>query len=316
MRALEQHAETDALDLADAQRVAGLEQTPRRCHGGRIVLGFEQAKRGATDGSHGRRRADVQAHQAQRFQVVLGQLQCDDRADGLDRVCCASIHAFVHLPRTGLQVGRPRGLVRQTGRLGTLLGDHRQVARGAKTSTSPWTPVSHPLHRQPRQRAWPVERKGVRGRVGAVSMRQAFQLAGHADERVVWLNARAGVRNAELGRVRHDVVDRAWAGQQRHLPSDRIDTRRLHAERGTDRADGLTGTHADMDAQAHDAQVRESTGLMRRCRRVEKPPTLDERRHGRLVQRRHLQVQVRQVVAALVAEHAPVEPVVQRAQLR
>jgi hypothetical protein len=29
--ALEQHAEADAFDLADAQSVAGLEQTPGRC---------------------------------------------------------------------------------------------------------------------------------------------------------------------------------------------------------------------------------------------------------------------------------------------
>ncbi len=64
--ALQQHPKADAFDLADAQSVAGLEQAPGGSFCGIVGLDVRADRR------HGCRRTDVQSHQAECLQVVLG----------------------------------------------------------------------------------------------------------------------------------------------------------------------------------------------------------------------------------------------------
>ena len=140
--------------------------------------------------------------------------------------------------------------------LGTLLGEYGQMAGRAERALATRPTIAHPLRRQPCQRARSIEGKRVRRRVGTVTVRQALELTGHANERVVRLDPGAGVRYAQLWRVHHDVVDRTGTGQQGHLARHRVHPRRLHAQRGTGRPHRLAGAETDVDADTQRAQAR------------------------------------------------------------
>ena len=67
------------------------------------------------------------------------------------------------------------------------------MAGRAERTLATWPTVAHPMRRQPRQRARSIEGKRVRRRVGTVAVRQALELTGHANERVVRLDPGAGL---------------------------------------------------------------------------------------------------------------------------
>jgi hypothetical protein len=90
--------------------------------------------------------------------------------------------------------------------------------------------------------------------VSPAPVRQALELAGYAHEPAVRLDASAGVGDPELGRMRHDLVNCARTGQQRHLARDCIDARSLPAKSLANRSHGLAGAHADVHAHTCGAQ--------------------------------------------------------------
>ena len=97
-----------------------------------------------------------------------------------------------------------------------------------------------------------------------VAVREAFEAPRDAHERVVRLDAGAGVSDAEFGPAHHDVLDRAGAREQRHLARHGVDARCLHTECRTNSAHGLPSAHAHMHSDADRAQVREFARGMRR----------------------------------------------------
>jgi hypothetical protein len=115
LRTLQQHAKAGALHLANAQRVAGLEQSP----GGRLRRFV--AFRLDSDRGHGGRGTDVQTHKPEGLQVVLGPLQREDRSTVIGQVARRGCIAVgIDGPASRLHVAGNCRLMRQCRRLHAL----------------------------------------------------------------------------------------------------------------------------------------------------------------------------------------------------
>jgi hypothetical protein len=122
----------------------------------------------------------------------FGPLQREDRSAALAQVARrGSIAVGVDGPTRGLHVAGCSRLMRQRRRLRAFFCDDSQVPRGAEGPPASWTTGAHPVRGQPVQNSRPVERKRVGGWMRAVAVRQAFEAARDAHERVVRLDAGA-----------------------------------------------------------------------------------------------------------------------------
>jgi hypothetical protein len=172
-----------------------------------------------------RRRTDVQTHQSECLEVVLGPLQREHRSAAIGQVASRGrIAVSIDGPASRLHVAGCCRLMCERRRLRALFRDNSQVPRRAERAPTSWTTGPDPVRRQPVEGSWAVERKCVGRRMGPVAVWQTFETAGHADQRVVRLDTGARVGDPELRRAHHHVLDCAGAREQRHLTRHGVDT--------------------------------------------------------------------------------------------
>ena len=84
--------------------------------------------------------------------------------------------------------------------------------------------------------------------MGAVALRQPFELGGDAQDGLAWLE-RGRQTPAELRSASQNLFDGAWTGEQRHLARKAVKGNRVQAERGADAAYRLPRSETDVNAQ-------------------------------------------------------------------